>query len=176
MAPAWRYLVAALVVAEAAHEKYVIQAFDPAHVGAIDAKPPDGASTIELSAGTNTSTKVSYSVARNGQRKGVAQMTHMRPMNCAGAEALSLKYRVAEPQSVPSYVTLRFIVFEGSHCERTAPASECDGSEPDLLEQYYHSVWKSISYGETATMAWGARNLMSAQVPLVPLHPRRHFK
>ena len=40
MAPAWRYLVAALVVAEAAHEKYVIQAFAPEHAGAIDAKPP----------------------------------------------------------------------------------------------------------------------------------------
>ena len=41
-----------------------------------------------------------------------------------------------------SQVTLRFIVFEGSHCERTAPASECDGSEPDLLEQYhsYHFI------------------------------------
>ena len=69
MAPAWRYLVAALVVAEAAHEKYVIQAFDPAHAGAIDAKPPDGASTIELTEGADgASTKVSYSVARNGGR------------------------------------------------------------------------------------------------------------
>ena len=48
MAPAWRYLVAALVVAEAAHEKYVIQAFAPEHADKIDAKPPDGASTIEL--------------------------------------------------------------------------------------------------------------------------------
>ena len=40
MAPAWRYLVAALVVAEAAHEKYVIQGFAPEYTSAIDAKPP----------------------------------------------------------------------------------------------------------------------------------------
>ncbi len=106
MARAWRLLLAAALaaVADAAHEKYVIQAFDPAHVDKIDAKPPDGASTIELSVGTDSSTKVSYSVARNGRRKGVAQMTRMRPMNCAGAEALSLSYRIAEPQSVPDYV------------------------------------------------------------------------
>ena len=48
MAPA-RLLLAALAAAryvEGAHEKYVIQAFDPAYTSAIDAKPPDGASTI----------------------------------------------------------------------------------------------------------------------------------
>ena len=103
MARAWRLLLAALVTARpvaGAHEKYVIQAFAPEYTSAIDAKPPDGASTIELTDGSDQSTKVSYSVARNGRRKGVAQMTRMRPMNCAGAEALSLKYRVAEPQSV----------------------------------------------------------------------------
>ena len=43
MAHAWRLLLAALAAARpvaGAHEKYVIQAFDPAHIGAIDAKPP----------------------------------------------------------------------------------------------------------------------------------------
>ena len=106
MAHAWRLLLAALATRRVAgaHEKYVIQAFDPAHASAIDAKPPDGASTIELTAGVNDSTRVSYSVARNGRRKGVAQMTRMRPMNCKGADHLSLSYRIAEPQSVPDYV------------------------------------------------------------------------
>ena len=77
---AWRLLLAAALaaVADAAHEKYVIQAFDPAHVGAIDAKPPDGFSTIELTAGTNASTKVTYSVARTGRRKGVAHAIDAR--------------------------------------------------------------------------------------------------
>ena len=87
MARAWRLLLAALAAARpvaGAHEKYVIQAYDPAHVDKIDAKPPDGFSTIELTAGTNASTKVSYSVARNGRRKGVAQMTRMRPMEVHG--------------------------------------------------------------------------------------------
>ena len=96
MARAWRLLLTILAAARpvaGAHEKYVIQAFDPAYAGAIDAKPPDGFSTIELTANAdNTSTKVSYSVARNGRRKGVAQMTRMRPMNCAGAETLTMKY------------------------------------------------------------------------------------
>ena len=42
-----RLLLAALAaVADAAHEKYVIQGFDPAHAELIDAKPPDGFSTI----------------------------------------------------------------------------------------------------------------------------------
>ena len=72
MAPAWRLLLAALATARpvaGAHEKYVIQAFAPEYTSAIDAKPPDGASTIELAASEDgASTKVSYSVARNGRR------------------------------------------------------------------------------------------------------------
>jgi hypothetical protein len=90
MARAWCLLLTILAAARpvaGAHEKYVIQGFAPEYTSAIDAKPPDGFSTIELTAGTdNTSTKVSYSVARNGRRKGVAQMTRMWPMNCAGAD------------------------------------------------------------------------------------------
>ena len=80
MAPAWRLLLAAVAARPvgAAHEKYVIQGFAPEHAGAIDAKPPDGFSTIELTAGTNASTKVTYSVARTGRRKGVAHAIDAR--------------------------------------------------------------------------------------------------
>jgi hypothetical protein len=97
MARAWRLLLAAAAaVADAAHEKYVIQAYDPAHIGAIDAKPPDGASTIELSAGEGASTKVSYSVARTGRRKGVAQKSFLD--DDAAALALSSGEEPASPR------------------------------------------------------------------------------
>ena len=123
MAPAWRYLVAALVVAEAAHEKYVIQAFDPAHAGAIDAKPPDAFSTIELTPGADGSTRASYSVARNGRRKGVAQMTRMRPMNCAGAEALSMLKTRARSVSLSTSHTSTSHGSHGSRYSRHASSS-----------------------------------------------------
>lgn len=94
MAPAWLRL-AALVVAAAPHlvagadlvdganEKYVIQAFDYEHAGAIDAASPDGASTVALTEGA-ASTRVDYAVARTGKRKGVAQMDDGRCAPVAG--------------------------------------------------------------------------------------------
>ena len=134
-----RWLLLALAsIARAGHdseETYVIQALRPEAIPALDVAVPDGVSSIALSAGTNNSTRVDYAVARNGRRKGVAQVRRLRPSDCAGADVVSLQYRVVEPQSVEGYVGVRLVLFEGSHCEQTATAERCS-NDVDLLEQY----------------------------------------
>ena len=83
-----RWLLVALAsLARAGHdseETYVIQALRPEAIPALDVAVPDGVSNIALSAGSANSTRVDYAVARNGRRKGVAQIRRLRPSDCAG--------------------------------------------------------------------------------------------
>ena len=110
-----RWLLLALAsIARAGHdseETYVIQALRPEAIPALDVAVPDGVSNIVLSAGSANSTRVDYAVARNGRRKGVAQIRRLRPSDCAGADSVSLQYRVVEPQSVEGYVGVRLVLF-----------------------------------------------------------------
>ncbi len=133
----WLFLALASL-ARAGHESeetYVIQALRPEAIPALDAAVPDGVSHIALSAGSSNSTRVDYAIARTGRRKGVAQIHRLRPSDCAGADFVSLQYRVVEPQSVENYVGLRLVLYEGSDCEQSATAERC-ASDVDLLEQY----------------------------------------
>ena len=112
--------LASVSLARAGHESeetYVIQALRPEAIPALDAAVPDGVSRLALNAGSSNSTRVDYAIARTGRRKGVAQIHRLRPSDCAGADFVSLQYRVVEPQSVKNYVGLRLVLYEGSHCE-----------------------------------------------------------
>ena len=78
-----RWLLLALAsIARAGHdseETYVIQALRPEAIPSLDVAVPDGVSNIALSAGSSNSTRVDYAVARNGRRKGVAQIRPTTP-------------------------------------------------------------------------------------------------